>query len=64
MSRHLIDHRPTSDGGRKKAFYAIQRAAGHAENSRSGAYQAMRSLGRSVNSRLGHFLRIERGILA
>ncbi|MFO1174548.1 MAG: hypothetical protein U1E48_04990 [Paracoccaceae bacterium] len=64
MSRHMIDRRPVSDGGRTKNFYRIEKT--DAEDS---PHQAVRDLHQRPASREGagrveNYLRIERGITA
>ena len=61
MSRHVADHRPTSDGGRTRHFLDVEMAKG-AEGSHPAAKTLHeRAATRSDSARLKEFLRIERG---
>jgi hypothetical protein len=61
MTKHLADHRASTDGGRSKHFLSIEKEAS------SGQWDELRKQPRLRSesaSRLAQFLRIERGELA
>ena len=62
MSRHLADHRGTSQGGRLRAFYQIEKTGGE----EAAVHPASRDLHRRAFSRgeggrTANYVRIERG---
>lgn len=64
MSRHLADHRAQTDGGRVKHFCRIEKSGGG-----DGNHEVVRTLHkrapvRGASGRVGHFIRIERGLTA
>lgn len=64
MSRHIVDHRAASDGGRLKNFLAVERRKSP-EGSHPHSQELMRRRpgGRADARRLAEFLRIEKGRL-
>jgi len=64
MSRHLADHRAQTDGGRLKHFYRIEKTAGGDGSHEAARMLHKRPLSRDATGRTGHYMRIERGVVA
>lgn len=62
MSRHVIDRRATTEGGRVKNFLQLDRATIPAEGSHAAVRQLhQRPETREGTARIRNFLRIEKG---
>jgi hypothetical protein len=61
MTKHLADHRASSDGGRSKHFLSIEKEPAQAQWDEARKQPRLRS---DSTPRLAEFLRIERGELA
>lgn len=60
MSRHLVDHRAQSDGGRLRAYYRIEKTG--QEDAVHAAFRDLhrRPLSRDGAARVTQYVRIER----
>lgn len=61
MARHVADKRAPSDGGRVKAFVAVERRQGAEEGHPAVKALAQREQTRGSGARVRQFLRIARG---
>lgn len=61
MTKHLADHRASTDGGRSKHFLSIEKDPSKAKWDEARKQPRLRS---EADARLAQFLRIERGELA
>ncbi|MBS0563651.1 MAG: hypothetical protein JSR87_03985 [Proteobacteria bacterium] len=61
MSRHKIDKRPATDGGRVRNFCRIERAGAEDAPRQAVRNLHQRPLARSGAARMENYLRIERG---
>jgi hypothetical protein len=61
MTKHLADHRASTDGGRSKHFLSIEKEKASVQWDEARKQPRLRA---DADSRLTQFLRIERGELA
>ncbi len=61
MSRHIVDHRKSPEGGRLKHFVALEKS--HGEEGSHPAARALheRAVTREKSAKLREYVRIERG---
>lgn len=61
MTKHLVDHRSPSQGGRFKNFVNVEKNSGEEGSHPASRKLAKRSVERSDARRMQEYLRIERG---
>jgi hypothetical protein len=61
MSRHIVDHRKSPEGGRLKNFVELERAHGEAGSHPAAKALHERPVTRDKSSKLREYVRIERG---